>query len=170
MNTTPDGEVVDASDCPSCGAAGVGGLDGCRAVFDRLGEREFSDPDYFRTHRLTVDAYSLQHPEQFMKSSKSAAAHLTGMCWSLERGRSLHLPAPLKRWVDGPRSYVRVAAPPARGRGSITVASMVDASDAADYERLAMEWARSAWAAWAAHWGQARAWVQEALDESRRDT
>ena len=104
MSTTPVVKVVDATDCPSCGAPSVGGLDGCRAEFDRLGEREFSDPDHFRTHRLTVDAYSL---------------------------------------------------------------------DAADYERLAMEWARSAWAAWAAwaaHWGQARAWVQEAFAESRRDT
>jgi hypothetical protein len=82
-------------------------------------------------------------------------------------GRSVHLPRPLKRWVDGPCSYVRVPPPPPRARGSITVVSIVDAMDAADYERRATEWARSAWAAWSAHWAQARAWVEEALAEDR---
>ena len=154
------------ADCPSCGASEVGGLHGCRAVFDGLGQREFSDPAYFPMHRLTVDAYSLQHPEQFMKSSKSAAAHLAGMCWSMERGRSLHLPKPLKRWVDGPKRYARVAAPPPGLRGPITVESVVDAADVADYERRVMEWARSAWDAWSTHWDQARVWVEEALVKS----
>ena len=163
-NMIPE-DVREAAECPSCGAPGVGGLGGCQALFGRLGEREFSDPAYYRAHRLTVDAYCLQHPEQFMKSSKSAAAHLAGMCWSMERGRSLHLPAPLKRWVDGPRSFVRVAPPSPLDRGRVTLLSLVGALDADDYERRALEWARSAWEAWSAHWDQARAWVQEALDE-----
>lgn len=104
-------------------------------MLGRLGEREFSDPEYFRVHRLTVDAYSLQHPEQFMKSTKSAAAHLAGMCWSMERGRSVHLPLPLKAWVDGARKYIRVPPPPSGERGQITVVSVVEAVDAMDHER-----------------------------------
>jgi hypothetical protein len=118
-------------------------------------------------HRLTVDAYSLQHPERFMKSSKSAAAHLAAMCWTMERGRSLHLPEPLKRWVDGPRRYARVTAPPPGCRGGLTVASVADAADPADYEARVLAWAASAWQAWAPHWDQARAWVEEALHEYR---
>lgn len=158
-------DAGEAAACPSCGASGLGGLDGCRALLGRLGEREFSDPAYFRVHRLTVDAYSLQHPEQFMKSSKSAAAHLAGMCWSLEKERSLHLPRPLKRWVDGTRHFVRVPPPPPGVRGKLTLLSVVGAVDAAEYELSVMEWAQSAWAAWSVHWDQARAWVQEALAE-----
>ena len=134
-------------------------------MFDRLGEREFSDPRYFLMRRLTVDAYSLQHPEQVMKSSKSAAAHLTAMCWSMERGRALQLPAPLKRWVDGRRRYIRVVPPPPRARGRITVVSVVGDMDQAEYERRVAMWARSAWSAWSAHWAQARAWVKEAIAE-----
>ena len=162
-----DGGGGRDGDCPSCGAARVGGLQGCRELFGTLGTREFENRDYFRAHRLTVDAYCLQHPEQYMKSSKSAAAHLSGMCWSLERGRTLHLPPPLKRWVDGPRRYVRVPPPPPGDRGRLTVMSLVGAADAADYERRALEWARSAWQAWSAHWPQARAWVEDALAEAR---
>jgi hypothetical protein len=160
------GEGASADGCPSCGAPGVAGLDGCRALFGTLGAREFSNPDYFRAHRLTVDAYCLQHPDEYMKSSKSAAAHLAGMCWSLERGRSLHLPPALKRWVDGPRTYVRVPPPAPRRRGGLTVESLVGAVDPDDYERRALEWARSVWQAWSAHWPQARTWVEEALAES----
>jgi len=33
--------------------------------------REFGDFRYAREHRLTVDAYSLQHPDEYMRSAKS---------------------------------------------------------------------------------------------------
>ena len=85
--TDGNGGNRGAAGCPSCGAPGAGGLDGCLALFGALGAREFSDADYFRMHRLTVDAYCLQHPEQYMVSTKSAAAHLAAMCWSMELGR-----------------------------------------------------------------------------------
>lgn len=162
MSRPPVQKIAEPAACPSCGAAGVGGLAGCRGLFDRLGAREFSDPNYFRAHRLSVDAYSLQHPEQFMKSSKSAAAHLAGMCWSMERGRSLHLPEPLKEWVDGARHYRRVTPPPPGRRGGITIVAVVGALDGVEYERKVVAWAQSAWEAWSPHWEQARAWVAEA--------
>ena len=149
--------------CPSCGGPGVGGVDGCQAVFNRVLEREFSDPDFFRVHRMTVYSYCLQHPEVYMRSSKSAAAHLAGMCWMMERGLCPHLPKPLKAWVDGPRRYTRVQPPPAGVRGSITVVHIMAAVDPAGYERRVGEWAHSAWEAWSPHWEQARSWVQEAL-------
>ena len=90
---------LDAIDdpCPSCGAPEVGGLAGCRAHFDAILARTFSEPAFGRSRRLLVDAYSLQHPEQFMKSSKSAAAHLAAMCWAQDRGVSESMPAP---WVE----------------------------------------------------------------------
>jgi len=153
------------ADCPSCGAQGVGGLDGCLALFGTLGAREFSDTDYFQLHRLTVDAYCLQHPEQYMKSSKSAAAHLAAMFWSMEIGMSAHMPAPLKLWVDGPKKYVRIPPPSFCERGLITIVDVISAESSEDYETRAWEWAKSAWSAWSGHWDQARAWVQEAIEE-----
>jgi hypothetical protein len=48
-------------------------------LFDEVLSREFGDYRYAREHRLTVDAYSLQHPAEYMRSPKSNAAHLTGM-------------------------------------------------------------------------------------------
>ena len=153
------------SPCPSCGAPGVGGLEGCLSLFGTLGAREFEDPAYFGAHRLTVDAYCLQHPELYMKSTKSAAAHLAAMCWTMEHRRERHMPAALKRWVEGPRTYSPVEAPPPARRGELTLLSLVDAASPADYDRRALAWASSAWNAWAIHWPQARQWVAEALAE-----
>ena len=151
--------------CPSCGAPGVGGLEGCLSLLGTLGAREFEDPAYFAAHRLTVDAYCLQHPDQYMKSTKSAAAHLAAMCWTMELRRERHMPAALKQRVDGPRTYTRVEPPPPTQRGELTLLSLVGAADAADYEARALEWATSAWNAWAMHWPQARQWVAEAMAE-----
>lgn len=154
---------LSMASCPSCGAPGVGGLEGCLSLFGTLGAREFEDPAYFAAHRLTVDAYCLQHPDQYMKSSKSAAAHLAAMCWTMENRRERHMPAALKRWVDGPRVFTRVVPPPPGQRGVLTLLSLADAADAADYEVRAFAWATSAWNAWSAHWPQARRWTAEAL-------
>lgn len=155
-------------DCPSCGAESTGGLEGCLQLFKELGSKEFSDPEYFKMHRLSVDAYCLQHPEQYMVSSKSAAAHLTAMCWSMEKGISLHMPKPLKIWVDGARKYNRVEPPPLLGRGKITIVEVLKAKGLDEYERLVWDWAKSAWDAWGNHWEQARSWVQQAINEYER--
>ena len=64
--------------CPECGADVRGGRAGCQQLCDEVLAREFGDYRYAREHRLTVDAYSLQHPDEYMRSAKSYAAHLTG--------------------------------------------------------------------------------------------
>ena len=70
--------------CEDCGAAVPEGKAGCLKLFEQVIAKEFGDYRYGRIHRLTVDVYSLQHPEQYMHSGKSFAAHLTGICAALE--------------------------------------------------------------------------------------
>lgn len=149
-------------ECPLCGASDVGGLDGCRELFGALAEKEFSDASYFAFHRLTVDAYCLQHPEIYMISSKSAAAHLAAMCWSMEQGLTRNLHPRLKAFVDGPRKFARVEPPKPLHRGGFRISDMVLADTLDEYEAHAWTWARSAWGAWKDHWGLARQWVSEA--------
>ncbi|ANO52321.1 DUF5946 family protein [Woeseia oceani] len=154
--------LASKAEYPSCGAEAVGGLAGCDEVFSRLIGREFADPVLFRAHRLTVDAYCLQHTEKYMISSKSAAAHLMGICWSLEVGESLHLPPELKRFVDGPHVFVRVAVPPQLRRGKINITHLNSLSEPREYLVASREWAQSVWLAWSSAWEQTRAWVREA--------
>jgi len=145
--------------CPECGALGVDDTGSCDALFKEVVGWEFSQPELFGVHRLTVDAYCLQHPAQYMKSSKSAAAHLAGMCWSLEYGGGASVSRSLSRWLDGPADLPRVAPPPPHARGSLTVRDVHDLGGAPDHVSRVKEWAQDVWSDWAVGHEQARDWV-----------
>lgn len=146
--------------CPSCGAPDVEGLEGCHRLFEDLMSREFSQPELFRVHRLTVDCYSMQHPEKYMVSAKSWVAHVTGMCWSLEGDDGFEVSVSLSRWLDGNPSLPRFSSPPPGKRGELTVQHVHSAPDSAGHVARVREWALSVWAAWAEHHEQAREWVR----------
>ena len=157
--------------CPHCGAEGVGGEDGCNSLFQEVVGREFSQPELFQVHRMTVDSYSLQHPDQYMKSAKSAVAHLTAMSWALEGRDDPSIALALSRFLDGNPQFERpepVPPPPERGR--ITILQIHGAEESAEHIGLVREWAREAWRAWSDHHDQAREWVREAKEraESRK--
>jgi hypothetical protein len=49
--------------------------------------REYSDPASAKAHRLTVDAYAVQHPgKPSPQTIQSVAIHLSSLCLVLERG------------------------------------------------------------------------------------
>ena len=50
-------------DCPECGAPG----EACKAQFQALLAREFTDPGFGAVHHLTVTAYMLQHSSQLSR-------------------------------------------------------------------------------------------------------
>lgn len=147
--------------CPHCGAKGVGGEDGCNGLFQEVVGREFSRPELFQVHRLTVDAYSLQHPDRYMKSAKSAAAHLTGMCWAMEGTDDPSVSVALSRFLDGSPEVTRPEpVPPPGERGSLTIVDLHSAPDSVEHLHRVREWARTAWDAWGEHHAQARIWVE----------
>jgi len=146
---------VNEPRCPDCGAA-VGGRDACRKLLEELGLRAYNDPGYARTHRLAVDAYSLQHPDEFMRSAKSFAAHLTGAAAALERDDALAVNDAVQRWLStNPR--LERPEPPA-DRGSITIVDVVRADGAPSVR----DWAASAWRTYAAHHTLARELIERA--------
>lgn len=154
--------------CPDCGAENTGDPNSCNRLFEEVMEREFSHPEIFHVHRLTVDCYSLQHPDRYMKSAKSAAAHLTGMCWAMERGGGPEVSQALSRWLDGTPDLPTLTPPPPLHRGALTIRHLHSAPDSAEHVRRVREWAESAWEAWEVHHEQARSWVEEALARARR--
>ena len=60
------------SACPQCGVdlpeedgpihRYFGASPACWAAYGQVLEREYADPAFFKNHRMTVDAYALQHP------------------------------------------------------------------------------------------------------------
>ncbi len=137
------------------------GKAGCLKLFEEILAREFSDYRYGKIHRLTVDAYSLQHPAEYMRSGKSFAAHLTGMCAALEFEEVLTLNQMVQKWLS---TNPRIAKPvrlPAR-RGDLNVAYIHNASDVEEHTERVREWARDVWGAWSEHHDLARELIGKA--------
>lgn len=130
----------------------------CQALFHEILAREFSDVRYAEVHRLTVDAYSMQHPDRYMLSAKSYAAHLTGLCVAVEHGSSPKLLRKLQDWLNGRKELPKPGIPD--NFGSVTIAYVVNAKDPDEHIRRVREWAQCIWDAWAEYQDLARHWVE----------
>ena len=159
MTTLTQKETTDV--CEDCGAAVAGGRDGCLKLFEEVIAREFTDYRYGRTHRLTVDAYALQHPDKYMRSGKSFAAHLTGACAALEHEDALALNQAVQKWLSTNPQVEKPAHLPQR-RGDLNITYIHSAPDADEHVKRVREWARDAWGAWAEHHALARRLIDEA--------
>lgn len=155
------------SPCPGCGARFpdsdgpthryLGASAGCWATYGEVLAREYQDPTYMAAHRLTVDAYAVQHPgRESSQTVRSVALHLVGLYAGLERGlgpdaardvigRAAESSA--YRWLSRPASL-----------GDVTVADVVGAESADEHALAVRAWAESAWGAWREHHEQVRAW------------
>jgi hypothetical protein len=148
--------------CLDCGNPATGGKAGCLAMFEEVIAREFSDYRYGRVHRLTVDVYSLQHPEPYIHSAKSFAAHLTGICLALEHENAGAMNQVVQRWLSGAREVIK----PARlvtERPPLTVAHVLAASSAEEHLARVHEWANAVWNSWSNYHDLAREWIALAM-------
>lgn len=158
--------MSESASCPDCGALGVDGRRGCLDAFNAVIAREFREASLFAIHNLTVDAYSLQHPERFMNSAKSYAAHLAGMCWYLEFGAANDTGRAISRWLNGSKKLDKGPAPKPRQRGELTILHVRDAVALREHRQRVEEWARTVWHAWRAQHAQARTWAREVSERT----
>jgi uncharacterized protein DUF5946 len=154
--------------CEGCALEIAGGTAACQAIFEELVARDLSDVRFGRMHRLLVDVYSLQHPDRYCASAKSFAAHLTGLCWSMEhedasRARGNEA---LRAWLDGDVQLTRPTEP--SSRGALTIAHVRSQTEPTAYPRAIDEWARSTWEAYTLLHGQARLWIEQAYRRPAR--
>ena len=139
--------------CPACGAP-LAGREGCQAAFDELNARSWSSPGRGAMHNLIVDAYAMQHPEEYGRSAKSYIRHLSALGCLLEHPGDDRLYWATPR--EGPFPAIPPKPPPLTSRGSMTVADLRVAKDDAEFQALARAWAASVWAAYAPQHGLAR--------------
>ncbi len=132
---------------------------GCWAAFGRVLVREYSDPGSFEVHRLTVDAYAVQHSgTPSRRSIQSVGVHLVRLCLLLERG------LPPAQANEAMRSAARLKAayhwlePPAF-LGQVTVADVEATVGIDEHKTLVRTWAAQTWAAWSPHHAIVRAWA-----------
>ncbi len=151
--------------CSGCGLTIDGGDAACQQLFDEFRVREAADlaPSYAST-RLTIDIYSLQHPDRYCVSAKSLAAHLTGLAWALEHDGSDTGLRVLQRWVNG---RVDIPKPEIPGvRGEVTIGDVHGVPDREDYLAAVDRWAGSTWTAYASLHAIARRWIDQAVGQA----
>ena len=147
--------------CKDCGAVVAEGKAGCLKFFEEILAREFSDYRYGKIHRLTVDAYALQHPDAYMRSGKSFSAHLTGMCAAFEYEDAFALNLAVQKWLSTNPKIEKPAQIPEK-RGNLTITYIHSAADAEEHTKRVREWAREVWDAWSEHKGLAKQLIGQA--------
>ena len=162
--------IAGAAPCAGCGAvlpasavpthAYLGASSGCWAKFGEILAKEFGDRRFAAAHRLTVDAYAVQHPgTPERRTIQSVAVHLIGLYAALERGfDDARATALIKKAANRSDSFFWLT-PPA-SLGAMTVLDIAAAGDNPDeHVRLVTAWASGAWAAWAPHHDLIRLWA-----------
>ena len=132
---------------------------GCWAVYGEVLAREYGNPGYFGVHRLTVDAYAVQHPGSTDRQSlQSVGLHLVRLCLFLEHGlQEARANEAMLEASKNKRDFVWLKPP--ETFGELTAADVAKAGDAVEHKRLVRAWAQSAWNAWSDHHATIKAWL-----------
>ena len=154
--------------CSCCGSVLQESFESCRAMFNAVLEREYSNPAFGEAHLFTVDAFCLQHSAQC--GPRSNAFHLMRLCWLLEHGGN----PSIRQVRAGGRAFYNAREqdyrdfpflePPAIV-GALTVISVLEAQNAEDHSARALAWGQSVWAAWSHHHAWAREQVRHWYDQ-----
>ena len=120
----------------------------------------YTDFTYGKTHRLMVDTYTMQHPNKYMISAKSYAAHLTGMGITMAHGDDPDLFRLTQQWLNGEKQLKKPELP--EDYGDMTIAHVWEAKDGADHNRLVGEWAQVVWKAYVDYQELAEEWIEMA--------
>ena len=124
--------------CGGCGAA-LPAVEGpvhrymtsspaCWAAYGAVLAREYGDRRYARLHRMSVDAYAVQHPgTESPQAIQSVAVHLSRLCLVLEEGFSMEQANDAMLAIQTVEGKFRWLEPPAN-RGEITVAEVLAAT------------------------------------------
>ncbi|MCB9832834.1 MAG: hypothetical protein H6807_10190 [Planctomycetes bacterium] len=120
----------------------------CWAKYGELLAREYEDRRFMTVHRLTVDAYAVQHPGQDSPQAvRSVAGHLISLHAIFEHDLPVGQATPLLRRMRDFDDYVRLERPVRPG--TLDVLHPLAATTAEEHESRVRAWARSAYESWA---------------------
>jgi hypothetical protein len=132
---------------------------GCWAAFGRVLAREYSDRRYSAVHRLTVDAYAVQHPGvPSGQSIQSVGVHLVRLCLFLERGLAPERANDAMLAAARRKARFHWLEPPA-DLGPLSVADVEAAEGIEAHGAIVKRWASQLWGLWSAHHATVRSWA-----------
>lgn len=144
--------------CPECGAvtekcdgpthAYMTSSPGCWKVFGDVLAKEYSDQEYWKVHRLTVDSYACQHGGDTSRAIQSVNVHLCALYLAIERKLPFAAFSPQMKKVITKFKSQFVALDPPDWQGVMKVTDVSKAKDAAEHCLLVQKWAEEVWQAW----------------------
>lgn len=162
--------------CPGCGAVLreiVGpthpymlSSPACFAAYAEVLACEYSDPNLMRTHRLTVDAFAVQHPGDGVsrQAIQSVGLHLAGLAIQLHRLRTPETANDIMLILGKHKAELKRLSPPKTF--SMTVADILRFAGTPDHSDAVKAWAESAWQDWAEHHAYILDWAERYLGGS----
>lgn len=134
---------------------------GCWEAYGRVLAREYENPAYARLHRLTVDAYAVQHPGiDCPQARNSVGIHLSRLYLILERGWSIQRANDAMVAITAKKRTYPWVTPP-NNRGAITVQDVLKSQNSSDHLHAVENWAKSAWQAWSAFHETVSRWIED---------
>ena len=130
----------------------------CWAAFSTVLEREYSNAELLAIHRLTVDAWAVQHPgDGSRRAIQSVGLHLARLMVQIEDGlKGDEANAAMLAFASRKAELPEL---PPRGAYRVTVADVVAAVDPRDHQEAVRRWAEATWADWADQHDLIRSWA-----------
>jgi hypothetical protein len=130
----------------------------CWAAFNAVLEREYPNPALLGIHRLTVDAWAVQHPgDGSRRAIQSVGLHLARLMVQLEDGLSGE--AANAAMLGFASRKGELPALPPRPTYRMTVADVVDAAEPDAHRQAVRHWAETTWTEWADQQEFIRSWA-----------
>jgi hypothetical protein len=138
----------------------VASTPGCWEAYGRLLARDYEDVARWRTHRLAVDAYAVQHPGvDGPQARNSVGIHLSRLGLMFERGWALERANGAMLMITAKKFEYPWLTPPVSLAG-VTVADVLEAETAEAHMAAVEGWARAVWESWAAHHAAVMGWLE----------
>ncbi len=159
---------MDLAVCPGCGSQ-LPAIDGpthaymlsspaCWAAFNTVMEREYSNPELMTVHRLSVDAWAVQHPgDGSRRAVQSVGLHLARLMVQIEGGICEEAANDAMRSFASRKSELPELPP--RSAYHLTVANVVGAVEPNAHLQAVRSWAEATWADWADQHAFIRDWA-----------
>jgi hypothetical protein len=156
--------------CPACGALVLdingpvhrymGAIAGCWNIYGKVLNREFGVYNYPEIHRLTVDAYSVQHPgKESGLTVQSVAVHLLGLYFSIEKNiTGKCVDEMIKEALKNKNDFYWLTPPQHPGR--FTVADVYKSKGLNEHEEVVKVWAKDVWNNWSGYHDVVAGWAE----------
>ncbi len=138
---------------------------GCWKLFGDILEKEYADQAYWKNHRITVDAYAVQHygvPSP--QAIQSVNLHLASLHLIYVNGFDVKQADKGLTYLAGFKSELSWLTPPA-AVGSINVTTILRAKNAEEHCELIYKWGKDAWEAWKEHHQTVQRFVEKHMNK-----